>query len=83
VLPFFYLLLNSLERFLGCFGPEDILDYERLIRQGIEEEIARGVQAARLKLKKYFDKANMSPLYAIATGTFFYLQHFISEAKLI
>ena len=83
MLPFFNLLLNSLERFLGCSGPEDVPDYERLIGQGIEEEIARGVQAARKKLKKYFDKANLSPLYAIATGTFFISQKFIPNTKLI
>ena len=48
------------------FGEEP--DYIILESKGKPKEIAIALDAARSKLRKYYDKTENSPLYCIATG---------------
>ena len=67
VLPFFNYLSFKLDQYLGCqFGEEP--DYIILESKGKPKEIAIALDAARSKLRKYYDKTENSPLYCIATG---------------
>lgn len=68
VLPFFRVLRFKLDSLLGC-TVDETPNYTTLERMGTPITIAKATQMARLKLEKYFARANRPESYhSLATG---------------
>ena len=68
-LPYFNLLTHKLNKFLECKTDQDP-NFTALELKGKPEHVAKAVQSARLKLKKYFTLANQpGSIHCMATGT--------------